>query len=142
VIDDIPDLDGAADESLAQGVSGMSLGGGAAADVTPDLDDIPDMEEEGLEEEEDEATAPKATPGVIDARCASLSSALTASSYVRSQIQIPTGNLLQVRTYDVMITWDKLYQTPRIWLIGYDEVRACCHLRLFLSLITIRTARL
>lgn len=32
------------------------------------------------------------------------------------------GNLLQVRTYDVMITYDKYYQTPRIWLIGYDEV--------------------
>lgn len=33
------------------------------------------------------------------------------------------GNLLQVRTYDVMITYDKYYQTPRIWLIGYDEVQ-------------------
>lgn len=32
-------------------------------------------------------------------------------------------NLLQVRTYDVMITYDKYYQTPRVWLIGYDEVR-------------------
>ena len=32
------------------------------------------------------------------------------------------GNLLQVRTYDVMITYDKYYQTPRIWLVGYDEV--------------------
>lgn len=29
---------------------------------------------------------------------------------------------MQVRTYDVMITYDKYYQTPRIWLIGYDEV--------------------
>jgi len=27
-----------------------------------------------------------------------------------------------VRTYDVMITYDKYYQTPRVWLIGYDEV--------------------
>lgn len=32
------------------------------------------------------------------------------------------GNLLQVRTYDVMITYDKYYRTPRVWLIGYDEV--------------------
>ena len=32
------------------------------------------------------------------------------------------GNILQVRTYDVMITYDKLYQTPRMWLLGYDEV--------------------
>ena len=40
-----------------------------------------------------------------------------------SQIEVAKGNLLQVRTYDVMITYDKYYQTPRIWLIGYDEVR-------------------
>ena len=33
--------------------------------------------------------------------------------------------MLQVRTYDVMITYDKYYQTPRIWLLGYDEVRVC-----------------
>lgn len=39
-----------------------------------------------------------------------------------SQIEVAKGNLLQVRTYDVMITYDKYYQTPRIWLIGYDEV--------------------
>lgn len=26
-----------------------------------------------------------------------------------------------VRTYDCMITYDKYYQTPRMWLIGYDE---------------------
>ena len=38
------------------------------------------------------------------------------------QVGIAKGNLLQVRTYDVMITYDKYYQTPRIWLIGYDEV--------------------
>ena len=40
-----------------------------------------------------------------------------------SQVEVANGNLLQVRTYDVMITYDKYYQTPRIWLLGYDEVR-------------------
>ncbi|KAF7321858.1 Autophagy-related protein 3 [Mycena kentingensis (nom. inval.)] len=104
-IDDIPDLDhDAAEESVTQGVGSMSLGGGAA-DV-PDIDDIPDMEEEGLEEEDDAAAAPPKA-AVIDA----------------SQIEVANGNLLQVRTYDVMITYDKYYQTPRIWLIGYDENR-------------------
>ncbi|KAJ7141423.1 autophagocytosis associated protein [Mycena epipterygia] len=104
-IDDIPDLDAPAEDSVTQGVGALSLGGVAE---TPDLDDIPDMEEEGLEEEDDEATAaPKPTPGVIDA----------------SQVEVANGNLLQVRTYDVMITYDKYYQTPRIWLIGYDENR-------------------
>ena len=38
-------------------------------------------------------------------------------------MEVAKGNLLQVRTYDVMITYDKYYQTPRVWLIGYDEVR-------------------
>ena len=28
-----------------------------------------------------------------------------------------------MRTYDVFITYDKYYQTPRIWLFGYDEER-------------------
>lgn len=32
-------------------------------------------------------------------------------------------NLLQVRTYDCLISYDKHYQTPRFWLLGYDEVR-------------------
>ena len=40
-----------------------------------------------------------------------------------SEVEVAKGNLLQVRTYDVMITYDKYYQTPRIWLLGYDEVR-------------------
>ncbi|KAF8134280.1 putative E2-like enzyme [Boletus edulis] len=109
-IDDIPDLDG--DQELASAIGNVSISSttGATVGETPDLDDIPDMEEEGLEEGEDEATAvPKtvASGGVIDV----------------SQIEVAKGNLLQVRTYDVMITYDKYYQTPRIWLIGYDENR-------------------
>lgn len=31
--------------------------------------------------------------------------------------------ILQTRTYDLYITYDKYYQTPRLWLFGYDEVR-------------------
>lgn len=31
------------------------------------------------------------------------------------------ANVMAVRTYDCMITYDKYYQTPRIWLVGYDE---------------------
>uniref|UniRef100_A0A8C2V6T6 Ubiquitin-like-conjugating enzyme ATG3 n=1 Tax=Chinchilla lanigera TaxID=34839 RepID=A0A8C2V6T6_CHILA len=29
--------------------------------------------------------------------------------------------ILQTRTYDLHITYDKYYQTPRLWLFGYDE---------------------
>ncbi|KAK7000693.1 autophagy-related protein 3 [Favolaschia claudopus] len=100
-IDDIPDLDAAPEAGVTQGVGSLSLGG---ADETPDLDDIPDMEEEGLEEEDDAAAV---APKTVDA----------------GQVEVANGNLLQVRTYDVMITYDKYYQTPRIWLLGYDENR-------------------
>jgi ubiquitin-like-conjugating enzyme ATG3 len=30
-------------------------------------------------------------------------------------------NILRTRTYDISITYDKYYQTPRVWLFGYDE---------------------
>ncbi|KAI6131505.1 putative E2-like enzyme [Pisolithus croceorrhizus] len=114
-IDDIPDLDGDHDQlTTAMGNVSLTSSAGATVAETPDLDDIPDMEEEDLEAEDDEATAappPRtgvlSSGGVIDA----------------SQVEAAKGNLLQVRTYDVMITYDKYYQTPRIWLIGYDENR-------------------
>ncbi|KAG8705256.1 E2-like enzyme [Ceratobasidium sp. 394] len=94
-IHDIPDIDGQTHE-LTKDMNSLSVEPAAP----PDLDDIPDMEEEGLEEEADEATA-KPTPA--------------------PPVEIAKGNLLQVRTYDVMITYDKYYQTPRIWLLGFDE---------------------
>ncbi|EUC64186.1 autophagy-related protein [Rhizoctonia solani AG-3 Rhs1AP] len=92
-IHDIPDIDGQTNE-LTKDMNSLSV------DLdTPDIDDIPDMEEEGLEAA-DEATA-KPAPA--------------------APIEVAKGNLLQVRTYDVMITYDKYYQTPRIWLLGFDE---------------------
>ncbi|KZW00213.1 hypothetical protein EXIGLDRAFT_738782 [Exidia glandulosa HHB12029] len=105
-IDDIPDLDGPSADDMADAVSGLNLGadnvaGNPPVGEIPDMDDIPDMEDAGIEEADDEATAaPAAAPA-------------TSSD--------SKGNLLQVRTYDVMITYDKYYQTPRVWLLGYDE---------------------
>ncbi|XP_012262843.1 ubiquitin-like-conjugating enzyme ATG3 [Athalia rosae] len=33
------------------------------------------------------------------------------------------GDIIRTRTYDLHITYDKYYQTPRLWLCGYDENR-------------------
>jgi len=33
----------------------------------------------------------------------------------------PDEHVLRTRTYDLSITYDKYYQTPRLWLFGYDE---------------------
>lgn len=32
-------------------------------------------------------------------------------------------SVLRTRTYDLHITYDKYYQTPRLWVVGYDEQR-------------------
>ena len=46
-----------------------------------------------------------------------------AAADISSQV-IPT------RTYDLSITYDKYWQTPRMWLCGYDEVGLFASLRL------------
>lgn len=86
-------------------MANLSLTSAPSAGNIPDIDDIPDMEEDDLEGADDAAAAPAATAG---------------PSAVADDTS--NANLLQVRTYDVMITYDKHYQTPRIWLYGYDEV--------------------
>ena len=32
-------------------------------------------------------------------------------------------HIMHTRTYDLLITYDKFYQVPRFWLVGYDENR-------------------
>jgi len=104
VIDDIPDLDGPHDDDgISAAAANLSL------TETPDLDDIPDMEED-LEDLDDAAPAPSKAPPPPKKQVESTTKEETTNA-----------NLLSVRTYDVMITYDKYYQTPRIWLLGYDE---------------------
>ncbi|RXK39083.1 preconditioning-inducible protein [Tremella mesenterica] len=74
-------------------------------DEIPDIDDIPDMDDEGagLEDDDDDAAVRIVHPSA-------------------AEVQSAAGqNLLQVRTYDCLISYDKHYQTPRFWLFGYDE---------------------
>lgn len=35
--------------------------------------------------------------------------------------EIEEDTIIATRTYDLNITYDKYYQTPRLWLVGYDE---------------------
>lgn len=72
VIDDIPDVDG---DDASNAMGNLSLGaanGGAPLEI-PDMDEIPDMEEEDLEAGDDEATAAPKTVApqsdVLEARC-------------------------------------------------------------------------
>uniref|UniRef100_A0A3Q3WGY2 Ubiquitin-like-conjugating enzyme ATG3 n=1 Tax=Mola mola TaxID=94237 RepID=A0A3Q3WGY2_MOLML len=51
---------------------------------------------------------------------------LDTSKMVEAKAKAESGSedaILQTRTYDLYITYDKYYQTPRLWLFGYDEDR-------------------
>ena len=95
--DDIPDIDA--------GVAGVSLSDAAhkSSDAESDASsDIPDMEDfvDVAAEEEDEASLAAAPPNYRD-----------------------DAHILKTRTYDLSISYYKYYQTPRVWLHGYDERR-------------------
>ncbi|KAI5451050.1 E2-like enzyme [Naganishia albida] len=112
-LDEIPDMD-ETDTSAAVRSSGLDASNTdmerlkISDDDIPDMDEIPDMDDEGVatmeEEEGDEAEAILVRP--------------TAAEMEKSKTR---ENLLQVRTYDCLISYDKHYQTPRFWLMGYDE---------------------
>ncbi|KAL7418686.1 E2-like enzyme [Cryptotrichosporon argae] len=105
-INDIPDISDSpptAASDPAAGVAALSLGDSGDADEIPDMDDIPDMDEgAGLEDDDDAAVR------IVHPSAAEINSTVGQ-------------NLLQVRTYDCFISYDKHYQTPRFWLFGYDE---------------------
>lgn len=79
-----------------------------------DEDDEPGNMEEMLEMLENEDTA------ALDlSRLKEPVKKLSASS---NRTESESG-ILQTRTYDLNITYDKYYQTPRLWLFGYNESR-------------------
>jgi len=104
-------------------------------------DDIPDMEdydENNLGEAADPAalkarTAP-AAPAAAAAGAAG-AAATTASATATSTsgdaagatatpvAPVENDNIMRTRTYDISMTYDKYYQTPKFWLFGYDEAR-------------------
>ncbi len=88
--------------------------------AVPDKDDNDDDEEVPVDMEEFEAA------GLLDeddgqTRVISGANAIDPNS---SGGGGDHGEILATRTYDMHITYDKFYQTPRLWLFGYDEVSA------------------
>ena len=137
-IDDIPDseppmasLTSGEEDELASRVAGTHLGvsqGGISGlqkgdddlNTGAEIGDIPDMDDEdeelnGLGEGVVEADDP-ATANVQ--RGTTFSSQQGTTSAIGGQM---VNKLVSVRTYDCLITYDKYYQTPRMWLVGYNE---------------------
>jgi len=103
--------DEAGDEALPE-IGALRLdddgdGGNDGDDDAAD-DDIPDMED--YEDEDDDAVV--------------LPAAITIAKQAgAANGGVDDDDIVKTRTYDVSITYDKYYQTPRVWLNGYDENR-------------------
>ncbi|KAJ3056279.1 E2-like enzyme [Rhizophlyctis rosea] len=111
-IADIDEDDGAVGH-VTGAVGGLSIhqadvagSGKSAEEEVPSIDDIPDMDEEL--ELVDASMAEEDDPAALDT---------TGGDGLHNE------KIERTRTYDMSITYDKYYQTPRVWLFGYDEHR-------------------
>ena len=82
-----------------------------------DIDDDDDLMMRPVNEEKDDAALPTNTTHTTTTTTTS-----TATSSYLTAVE-PDDNIVRTRTYDVSITYDKFYRTPRVWLFGYDEHR-------------------
>ena len=56
---------------------------------------------------------------LVDENAASI---FNSAGYISAEE--PEDNILKTRVYDLSITYDVYYQTPRLWQVGYDELHA------------------
>ncbi|KAE8748656.1 Autophagy-related protein 3 [Frankliniella occidentalis] len=105
-------LDGKSEESGSKALSSNSAGITSKSEEDDDDDDgeaadMEEFEESGLLDENDKATLDTTQS------CKDEASAVASSN--------TDDDIIRTRTYDLHITYDKYYQTPRLWLFGYDE---------------------
>lgn len=98
-------------ESKVDVSNNVGSGEGDGDDADEDDEEAADMEEfeeSGLLDEQDKAT---------------LDTSKSTEKEVGDTSNQVGGEIIHTRTYDLHITYDKYYQTPRLWLFGYDENR-------------------
>jgi len=72
-----------------------------------------DMDDEDLMEEDPAVAPPQPAPQTEQAASAAAGGDAMADD--------DDDDVLKTRTYDLYITYDHFYRTPRVWLSGYDE---------------------
>lgn len=105
---------GDAAAAVSEGVSKMAIeensargGEEVGGDDDDEYADMADFEDDNVMD--DEAAAGEG------AASAEVPASNTATATATSD-----DNLMRVRTYDLSITYDKYYRTPRVWMMGYD----------------------
>jgi len=106
-----------------------------------DDEDIPDMDFDVQDDDQAALPAPSLSSNTThstnnSSSTSSSSSTTTSSSSSSSSSLSPTttdssltssgggggvNSIVKTRTYDISITYDKYYRTPKVWLFGYDE---------------------
>lgn len=112
-VDDIVGADASGEGGFSFGddsVGGITLqedfiGGGSAL---PDFGDL-------------DAQLAEADPALVSGGPAGTSASSSAAAAGYLVADAPDAHVVRTRTYDLSITYDKYYQTPRLWLFGYDE---------------------
>mmetsp|Transcript_2383 Transcript_2383/g.6909 ORF Transcript_2383/g.6909 Transcript_2383/m.6909 type:complete len:351 (-) Transcript_2383:69-1121(-) len=99
IMGDVQDKIAAVQVGDKKAVTALGAGEEEKEDDDDEYADMADFEDENVLEDE---SAVQAAPA------ASASSALAED------------NIRKVRTYDLSITYDKYYQTPRVWMMGYS----------------------
>lgn len=96
-------------------------------EVQDDMAKLEIQEEEDKEEEAVTATATEAAADEVDDEYADMEE-FEDEDVIEDEAAAPTStsansgdNILRVRTYDLSISYDKYYQTPRVWMIGYSS---------------------
>ncbi|GAB4814233.1 hypothetical protein N2152v2_001279 [Parachlorella kessleri] len=104
--EEIPSISGPGGEEGGEAPDVAAAEGEEGAGSDSDVPDIADLD---LEEEDEAALQPTAQPA--------------AAAAGGSGEGPGNSDILKTRTYDLLISYDKYYQVPRFWLIGYDEDR-------------------
>lgn len=92
----------------------------AAGDDDDDYLDMATFEEDNIEE--DDAAVSAAAASLKNLRTtAGIASISAESDRNDGDDDDDDDGLLRTRTYDVSVTYDNYYRTPRVWLFGYDE---------------------
>jgi ubiquitin-like-conjugating enzyme ATG3 len=92
-------------------------GGESSSD--DDYDDLSAFEDMSLVQEQDPSALPAADSSSSATAGATSGGESKSGGVVR--VSEPADTVVQCRRYDISITYDKYYQTPRVWLLGYDE---------------------
>jgi len=96
-------------------LSGQPVAAPADDDDDDDDADVMEFDDEDLMEEDPGVAPPQPVPQMAQtgANAAATESGMTDEG--------DDDDVLKTRTYDLFITYDHFYRTPRVWLSGYDE---------------------